>query len=342
MQKYALKKIIVIGIILITVVIGVYAKIASRSGMVPSQSKTTSTSATIPKFLRESFPKTDWLKSNPVIVNVLNGGPGKDGIPAIDAPKFVSINNFKHSNDVLTIVLQDDNSVKVYPYNILVWHEIVNDVVDNVPVSITFCPLCGSAVVYERKLQGGISTFGVSGFLLESNMIMYDRLSETLWQQSTGKALAGKYFGQELQRVSFQLLTIGEVRTKYKDASVLSEDTGYNRNYDRNPYSRYDEKEDFIFSPSLNDSSYPSKTIFVAFKVEDIPVAIPWLVIQEGKTYQTKINNQIISFRKENKDLVITDDKNRIIPFYFEMWFSWAVQHQNKRIVFDPNKINNK
>lgn len=169
-----------------TIVIGMYIKIASRSEMVPSQSKTTSTSATIPKFLRDSFPKTDWSKSSPIIVNVLSGGPGKDGIPAIDFPKFVSIDKFKHPDDVLAIVLKEGNSAKVYPYNILVWHEIVNDVVDNIPVSITFCPLCGSAVVYERKIQGDISTFGVNGFLLGSNMIMYDRLSETLWQQSTG------------------------------------------------------------------------------------------------------------------------------------------------------------
>jgi len=145
---------------------------------------TNSIDGSIPRFLIKSFPNTDWSKIDPSILKALSGGPGKDGIPAIDTPKFDALSSVKSPDTVQAIVMKSENTVKVYPYNILVWHEIVNDTVDGVPVSITFCPLCGSAIVYNRTLPDGVTTFGVSGALAESNMIMYDRATETLWQQS--------------------------------------------------------------------------------------------------------------------------------------------------------------
>lgn len=291
-----------------------------------------------PPFLIRAFPKTDWSKADPAVTRVLSGGPGRDGIPAIDEPKFEPIGVNNRSESVQAIVLRDGDSIKVYPYNILVWHEVVNDTVAGVPVAVTFCPLCGSAIVYDRRLPDGVSTFGVSGGLLESNMIMYDRSTETLWQQSTGKALAGKYFGQELKRNQFQLMTLGEVRTKYPKAHVLSEKTGYPRNYSSNPYSGYDISEDFIFSPSFRDTRYPAKTIFVAFLFGDRAMGVPWLELRDGETYTTEVNEQEITLRKQDSELSVTDRDGQEIPFYFEMWFSWAVQHQTDGMVFDPSR----
>jgi hypothetical protein len=160
---------------------------------------------------------------------------------------------------VQAIVMEDGQQVKVYPYNILNWHEIVNDTVNDIPVAITFCPLCGSAIVYDRRVGGETLTFGVSGFLLESNMIMFDREYESLWQQSTGKVLAGKNLDQELNLAPFQRLTMGEVRTLYPNALVLSEDTGYTRDYGRNPYSGYEDSQDYVFTPSKENLRFPSK-----------------------------------------------------------------------------------
>ncbi len=292
----------------------------------------------VPGFLLRSFPDTDWSKSVPAISKALDGGPGKDGIAAISGPRFEPIHDFKRPDNVQAIVLKDGASVKAYPYNILTWHEIVNDTTDGRPVAITFCPLCGSAVVYDRNLPDGETTFGVSGALVESNMVMYDRASETLWQQSTGKALAGKHFGQTLELVKFQLLTIGEVKSQYPNALIMSEETGHRRDYARNPYSGYEDSEEFIFSPSKQDQRYPSKTIFVAFDVDGTPVAVPWLDLKNGQTYDTEIKGQSIKLSKQNNELTIIRAEGQEIPFYFEMWFSWAVQHQDSGIVFDPNK----
>lgn len=295
----------------------------------------------VPGFLLRSFPKTDWSKADPAISKALDGGPGKDGIPAIDEPQFEQISSYKHSDSIQAIVLRDNDTVKVYPYNILTWHEIVNDTVDGRPVAITFCPLCGSAIVYDRTLPDGFTTFGVSGALAESNMVMYDRSSETLWQQSTGKALAGKHFGRSLELVKFQLLTIGEVKAKYPNAKILSENTGHRRDYARNPYSGYEDSEDFIFSPSNNDQRYFSKTIFVAFDINGTPVAVPWLELKNGQTYETLAKGETIRLSKSDNELTITKENGQEVPFYFEMWFSWAVQHQEKGIVFDPSKDKN-
>ena len=294
-------------------------------------------SITVPKSLLKSFPDTDWSQADPIVENALSGGPGKDGIPALNEPRFTSLDKYTRSDSIQAIVLRNDNTVKVYPYNILIWHEIVNDVVNGIPVAVTFCPLCGSAIVYDRTLPKGVTTFGVSGFLIESNMVMFDRSTETIWQQSTGKALAGEYFGTELSLVKFQLLTMGDIRAKYPNALVLSEKTGYRRAYGSNPYSGYDESDDFLFSPSTLDARFPAKAIFVAFKIKDTSVAAPWLNFEDGVTYTTSIKGTEITLIKESGEMTITTQDGVSIPFYFEMWFSWAVQNGDDGVVFEPS-----
>lgn len=293
----------------------------------------------IPSHLRTAFPETDWSNADPLLENALDGGPGRDGIPAIDQPTFVSVQQAPEQDDVLAIVIKDGRSHKVYPYSILTWHEIVNDVVNGVPVAVTFCPLCGSAIVYNRTMPDGVvSTIGVSGSLLESNMIMYDRHTESLWQQSTGRTLAGKYFDSKLNLASFQLLSMKEVRTRYPDANVLSRETGYGRDYDINPYSGYENSEGFYFAPSKTDVRYPSKAIFVAFRIDDKPVSVPFLSLKDGESYQTSAHSQTIFIQKKEGEVFVQNAKKQQIPFYFEMWFSWATQHGEDGIVYDPEK----
>jgi cytochrome c biogenesis protein CcdA len=292
--------------------------------------------AQIPSFLLESFPDTDWSNADPAIAQALGGGPAKDGIPAIDDPSFVPVAEFDNPDDVQALLVVGDTEVKAYPYNILVWHEIVNDTVDGTPITVTFCPLCGSAVVYERTLPDGqVTTFGVSGGLLESNMIMFDRATETLWQQSTGRALAGEHYPDELELHQFQLLTVGEVKDLYPEAFIQSDDTGYARDYSRNPYSGYDGSDDFYFRPSEIDARYPPKEIFVAFTVNDTRVAAPWLAFENSRRYETDVDGERVALTKTDGELVVSGADGSEIPFYFEMWFSWAVQN-NEGVVFDP------
>jgi cytochrome c biogenesis protein CcdA len=292
----------------------------------------------VPPALVRSFPDTDFRNADPKLAQALSGGPPKNGIPAIDEPTFVPLSEFDRPDSVQAIVLVGESVTKVYPYNILTWHEIVNDTFEDTPVAITFCPLCGSAVVFNRTLPDGmVSTFGVSGSLLESNMIMYDRETENLWQQSTGRPLAGSFYPAQLTLESFQLLTLGDVRATYPQAKVLSEDTGYGRDYARNPYAGYENDDSFIFSPSNLDTSFPPKNIMAVFSDKETVFAVPWLELREaGRATVTQASTAYTLTVTDAGELSIVDSKGSSYPFYFEMWFSTAVQHGDALKIITP------
>lgn len=289
----------------------------------------------IPRTLQREFPDTDWSNVDERIEAVVSGGPGKDGIPSIDSPVFSPIANFPYRDSVQAVVLRDGNHIKAYPYNILTWHEIVNDVVDGQPVAVTFCPLCGSALVFDREIDGRVVEFGVSGFLRESNMIMYDRQTDSLWQQSIGESIAGSYYGLQLEHVRFQLMTVSEIRQKYPDALILSEDTGYQRNYNNNPYAGYEETESFIFGPSKQSNRFHPKEIFTVLKIDGQVAGFPQKELMNGAVERLLINERIITAEKKDGEISITDEKGNEIPFYFEMWFSFFVQHGEEAVVLE-------
>ena len=292
----------------------------------------------VPDSLSRHFLRTDFSKSDPLLANAISGGPGKDGIPAIDNPTFVPLSEFDRPDDIQAIVLVGEKETKVYPYNILTWHEIVNDTIDDTPVAITFCPLCGSAIVFNRRLPDGTtSTFGVSGSLLESNMIMFDRATENLWQQSTGRTLAGSFHPAELALEPFQLLTLGEIRNTYPDALVLSEDTGHARDYGRNPYAGYDTDNRFVFEPSNLDRTFEPKTIMAVFRNENTTFAAPWLELRAAGSATVIENNVTYTLTvTDTGELTITDNNQNTLPFYYEMWFSVAVQHSGNLVTITP------
>ena len=181
-----------------------------------------------------------------------------DGIPAIDDPQFVSVveaDAYLTDNEAV-VVLDIDGDARAYPVQILIWHEIINDVVGGLPVSITYCPLCNSAVSYQRIVQGEVTTFGTSGLLFKSALVMYDRLTETLWTHYNGEAIAGLATGERLPPISSPLLGWSEFKDTFPAGLVLDRDnTGYARSYGANPYADYDNPSGFpfLFRGELND-----------------------------------------------------------------------------------------
>jgi hypothetical protein len=168
-------------------------------------------------------------------------------------------------------------------------------------------------------------------------MIMYDRNTENLWQQSTGKTLAGSFHPASLTLEPFQLLTLGDVRSAHPDALVLSEDTGYSRNYGRNPYAGYEDSDQFVFSPSDLDISFPSKTIMAVFRDDETTFATPWLALREvGNATITEVGTTFTLTVSDAGELTVTDSAGATYPFYFEMWFSVAVQHEDALTVITP------
>ncbi|MEX1345788.1 MAG: DUF3179 domain-containing protein, partial [Candidatus Limnocylindrales bacterium] len=181
---------------------------------------------------------TDFSISSVPFDEIFSGGPGKDGIPAIDRPQFESIEEARPWVTGLgpVIALEIEGDARAYPLSILTWHEIVNDTVGEVPVIVTFCPLCNTALVFERELDGTLHDFGVSGNLRLSDMVMYDRQTETWWQQATGLGIVGELTGAKLEFVPSQIISLDQFAAAYPDGAVLSRDTGFSRDYGRNPY----------------------------------------------------------------------------------------------------------
>lgn len=185
-------------------------------------------------------------------------GQVPDGIPAIDDPQFISVeeaDSYLEDNEAV-VVLDIDGDARAYPVQILIWHEIVNDVVGGVPVAITYCPLCNSAVSYERVVQGEVTTFGTSGLLFNSALVMYDRLTESIWTHYNGEAIAGVATQEQLDPISSPLLGWAEFKAAFPDGQVLDRDaTGHSRSYGSNPYTNYDNPTGvpFLFRGELDD-----------------------------------------------------------------------------------------
>lgn len=281
-------------------------------------------SSVVPERLQNSALNVDYSQSTVELDLVLSGGPGKDGIPALTNPEFEPIEESIVAEDTQVIVVENEGEVKVYPYSILVWHEIVNDTVGGKPLAITFCPLCGSAIVFDREIDGGVVDFGVSGFLYESNLLMYSREdNESLWSQSLGQAVVGERAGEELVYLPLQLMTFAEAVVEYPNATVLSANTGFTRDYTGNPYAGYEDTEETSFPVSVNDNRFPAKEVFYIVPVGGTSVAV-------------RLDKADGIYQLPDSDVFVTVDKGRYtaswgdaeLPGYYEMWFSWATHNQ--------------
>jgi hypothetical protein len=199
--------------------------------------------ASPPPGLRAGW-KTDFSKRSVSEQEFMSGGPGKDGIPAVDDPKFVAVEDADFLEDrepVIELVVEDD--ARAYPIQILIWHEIVNDVVGGVPVAVTFCPLCNAAIAFDRRLDRQTLDFGTTGNLRSSDLVMYDRQTESWWQQFGGEALVGRLTGASLEQLPSRIVSWADFRREHAGGRVLSRDTGFARPYGENPYVGYDSRQ---------------------------------------------------------------------------------------------------
>ncbi|MGB3687098.1 MAG: DUF3179 domain-containing protein [Ornithinimicrobium sp.] len=180
---------------------------------------------------------------------VRSGGPPPDGIPPIDQPTYeraAEVDWLAPQEPVLSLTI--DSATRAYPLRVMTWHEIVNDTLGGVPVAVTYCPLCNSGVAFERDLDGEVLTFGTSGRLYRDNLVMYDRQTESLWPQLTGQASIGVKTGTQLTAIPLGTVAWTDFLAAHPDADVLSQDTGFAREYGSNPYTGYDEPDgDLLF-----------------------------------------------------------------------------------------------
>jgi len=228
---------------------------------------------------------TDFSKHTIPYSEILSGGPPKDGIPAVDEPQFISIaeaDTWLEPQEPVIFFLHNGDA-RAYPLQILMWHEIVNDVVGELPVTITFCPLCNTAIAFERTVNGQVLDFGTTGRLHYSNLIMYDRPTETWWQQATGEAIAGDLTGTRLTFLPAPILAWEDFKTAHPDGKVLSRETGFNRAYGRNPYAGYDNVNNspFLYDGPSTPGLLPPVARVLTVDLNGEAKAYPYDVLQQ-------------------------------------------------------------
>ncbi len=190
---------------------------------------------------QKEWKQTDFSKSSIDFADILSGGPPKDGIPSIDKPLFHTIDaETKLGPQEPVIGLSINGEARAYPLRILMWHEIVNDVIGGVPVSVTYCPLCNTSIVFERKIGDTLYDFGTTGKLRYSDLVMYDRQTQSWWQQFSGEAIVGKLLGTKLVTVPSRLESFENFKKRFPAGKVLRGDPAARRDYGRNPYANYD------------------------------------------------------------------------------------------------------
>jgi hypothetical protein len=263
------KSVIVTSIIIVISVVIIATVTIARSNSINSPSSTTSslskgndlspTSLLIGQSNAQKQEEEQQLQQKHIVPldQIVNGGPPPDGIPSIDNPKFVNIQqaaNFLSDSD-LVLGVNINGDVRAYPLLILVWHEIVNDKVGGIPVAVTYCPLCFTNQVFNSTVSNNqILQFGTSGKLYNSNLVMYDRTSKSLWSQALGQGIVGKYAGQKLQRIPFDISYWKDWKQLYPNSKVLSKDTGFSRPYGADPYGDYYTSDQLYFSVSNHDN----------------------------------------------------------------------------------------
>lgn len=253
----------------------------------------------------ESEFTTDFSKHSIPYSEVLSGGPPKDGIPSIDAPNFQSTSEADEWLDDRepVVLVQVNDEVKAYPIQILMWHEIVNDTVGGEPLMVSFCPLCNTAIAFKRTFNpstgsGQVLDFGTTGRLRYSNLIMYDRQTETWWQQATGDAIAGEYTGSQLEFYPAAMIAWEDFKAQYPNGKVLSRDTGYSRDYGRNPYFGYDDisQTPFLYDGSTPDQLPPMARVLTV-ELDSEATAYHYDVLSEASVINDRVGgNEVVIF----------------------------------------------
>ena len=283
---------------------------------------------------RSEWPETNFEKSSlDDWSEVISGGPPKDGIPAIDDPDFLRVGSERRIGDrepVITVEI-DGEVPRAYPIRYLTWHEIVNDRIGGVPVAVTFCPLCNSGMTFDRRVGGRVLSFGVSGKLRHSDMIMYDRETQSWWQQAIGTAIVGDLTGTELRSLPSWMESWETFRSRNPDGLVMAE-PAYDRAYGRNPYAGYDSAErPFLYRgedpphgiPPLmrvvrvGDRAWPLTRIRDEGGVQEAGVRISW---EAGQA--SALDHGTIAKGREVGNVRVRDPQGRDVPH--DVMFAFA------------------
>jgi len=279
----------------------------------------------------------DFSRHSIPVDEIFSGGPAKDGIPALGQPKFVTVKAAKHfmKDEDRVLGVARNGRAKAYPIKILNWHEIVNDTIGSQAVVVTFCPLCGTGMVFDGKINGKNLTFGVSGLLYQSDMLLYDRKTDSLWSQIKGEAVTGPLMGARLKLLSSTQTTWSGWKKKHPDTRVLSQNTGYRRDYDRDPYMGYYTSSQLMFGVQNRNKAFHPKERVLGLEIGGEFKAYPFSELAKAiepvtdELHGSKIK---VTFDKRSQTAMIQDSQGKELPSVVGFWFAWFAFHPNTGI----------
>ncbi|MEA1888818.1 MAG: DUF3179 domain-containing protein [Pseudomonadota bacterium] len=269
---------------------------------------------------------------------IKRGGPPRDGIPSIDKPKFVSVadaDHLKADDRVLGLVI--NNEARAYPIVILNWHEIVNDEFDGQAVVISYCPLCGTGMAFSPEPP--VREFGVSGLLYNSDMLLYDRETESLWSQIMATAISGPMKGKKLAAIPISHTSWSDWKAQHPGSRVLSTQTGYARDYSKTPYGDYEKSNKIFFPVAAGDQRYHNKEWVLGVNIGETYKAYPFSELAKTSSpVKDSISGQQIEvfFDRNNSSASARDEQGRQIPALMSYWFAWYAFHPDTEVYRVP------
>jgi hypothetical protein len=270
---------------------------------------------------------------------ILHGGPGRDGIPSLDRPVFVPADaaSFLDEDDRV-LGVEIDGIQRAYPIRILNYHEIVNDSIAGTPLVITFCPLCGSGMAFLSTFADRRLEFGVSGLLYNSDVLLYDRDTDSLWSQLLGKAVTGKMKGTRMTAIPLSNTSWREWRSRHPATQVLSSDTGFRINYRANPYPNYGKSGRLYFPVANEDRRYARKAMVMGLEIDGQFKVYPFEELANGPGQiadRFQGQNLEIQFDRGNQTAKILDHEGNEIPTVIAFWFAWYAFHPDTEVYTD-------
>lgn len=273
---------------------------------------------------------------------IQRGGPPKDGIPAIDKPRFVRADQAKLADDDRILGIALNGLVRAYPVRILNWHEVVNDRFGERAVVVTYCPLCGTGVAFDVPPGKGLTSFGVSGLLYNSDVLLYDRATQSLWSQMLQISVSGPLKGTRLQAVPLTHTTWADWRKRFPATEVLSTDTGFSRDYSRDPYAGYDKLQQLMFDVQHRDDRFPLKEWVLGIEVNGVYKAYPFSVLARAVNDRGELNDTVASqrlrirFDRAHNTAEAFDAQGRPMAGTMSFWFAWVAFHPRTEVLHAP------
>ena len=267
---------------------------------------------------------------------IFGGGPARDGIPAIDDPKFLPPDeaDFLRNGD-LVISMSVDGETRAYPLRILVWHEIVNDKIGEKAFAVTYCPLCGTSMVFDRNIGGRELDFGVSGLLYQSDVLMYDRQTESLWSQLALKGVSGKQANVPLKWLASEHMTWARWKERHPEGKVLSTETGYSRNYGRTPYAGYENSDAIYFPVPRKRKILPNKSWVFGLIVEGQAKAYPLNRLPDNRVLEDTLGGKRIELSYDAAARYVTArdrELGELLPGVQVYWFAWQAFYPETKL----------